>query len=79
MWHKIRKTIIQVFILPLLIIGYVLMLLVSIVIPPKFSTNLFNIVKFEEKIGEIINKPLNLFIVSLILTLIAYITYRVAQ
>ncbi|HEY8436606.1 MAG TPA: hypothetical protein VIK63_06165 [Haloplasmataceae bacterium] len=79
MWHKIRKTIIQVFILPLLIIGYVLMLLVSIVIPPKFSTNLFNIVKLEEKIGEIINKPLNLFIVSLILTLIAYITYRVAQ
>lgn len=79
MWHKIRKTIIQVFSLPLLIIGYVLMLLVSIVIPPKFSTNLFNIVKLEEKIGEIINKPLNLFIVSLILTLIAYITYRVAQ
>lgn len=79
MWHKIRKTIIQVFILPLLIIGYVLMLLVSIVIPPKFSTNLFNIVKLEEKIGEIINKPLNLFIVSLILTLIAYITYRVAH
>lgn len=76
MWKEIKETLLNLLQLPLLIIGYAILLLFSLVIPPKYSMRLYSVAKIEEKIGIIINHQRNLIIFSLILTLIVYITYR---
>lgn len=79
MWKEIREAIFNILRLPILLISYAILLLFSLVIPPKYIMRRYNVAKIEEKIGAIINHQTNLIIFSLLLTLIVYITYRVVS